>query len=101
MTGYFPEDVRDHLVVQKRSLEPKNQRRWWSGPPFLTEGSHPLFFVPQGVKINKERYIEDILEGALLPWCNSVNGDEVLTFQQDGATSHTARVTQLLSLIHI
>ena len=27
MTGYFPEDVRNHLVVQERSLEPKNQRR--------------------------------------------------------------------------
>jgi len=58
-------------------------------------GKSPLVFVPQGVKINKERYIEDILEGALLPWCNSVYGDEVWTFQQDGATSHTARVTQL------
>ena len=57
-------------------------------------GKTPLVFVPQGVKINKERYIEDILEGALLPWCNSVYGDEVWTFQQDGATSHTARVTQ-------
>ena len=57
-------------------------------------GKTPLVFVPQGIKINKERYIEDILKGALLPWCNSVYGDERWTFQQDGATSHTARITQ-------
>ena len=57
-------------------------------------GKTPLVFVPQGIKINKERYIEDILEGALIPWCNSVYGDEVWTFQQDGATSHTSRLTQ-------
>lgn len=57
-------------------------------------GKSLLVFVPQGVKINKERYIEDILEGALRPWCNSVYGDEAWSFQQDGATSHTAGVTQ-------
>ena len=57
-------------------------------------GKSPLVFVPQGVKINKERYIEDILEGALRPWYNSVYGDEAWSFQQDGATNHTARVTQ-------
>ena len=52
-------------------------------------GKSSLVFVPQGVKINKECCIEDILESALIPWCNSVYS-EIWTFQQDGATSHTA-----------
>ena len=54
----------------------------------------PLVFVHLGVKINKELYIKDILEGALIPWCKSLYGKDNWTLQQDGATSHIARVTQ-------
>ena len=57
-------------------------------------GESPLVFVPQGVKINKELYIKDILEGALMPWCKSLYGDDNWTLQQEGATSHTAHATQ-------
>lgn len=93
----------DRIVARSRETIPGN-----AGKVFRTQkpasvmvwaaiserGKSPLVFVPQGIKINKERYIEDILEGALIPWCNSVYHDEVWTLQQDGATSHTARVTQ-------
>ena len=53
----------------------------------------PLIFVPEGVKINSMSYIEDILVPAAAaakehfksrPW----------TLQQDGASAHTANVTQ-------
>ena len=57
-------------------------------------GKSPLVFVPEGVKINKETYIETILEQTLKPWAKKTYGDKGWTFQQDGATSHTARVTQ-------
>ena len=57
-------------------------------------GKSPLVFVPEGVKINKETYIETILEQTLKPWAKKTYGDKSWTFQQDGATSHTARVTQ-------
>ena len=54
----------------------------------------PLVFVPEGVKINKETYIETILEQTMKPWAKKTYGDKGWTFQQDGATSHTARVTR-------
>ena len=58
-------------------------------------GKSPVVFVPSGVKINKEQYIKNILEGALILWCKSLYGEDNWTLQQDGATSHTARVTQM------
>jgi len=64
----------------------------WAG--ISERGKTPLVFVPQGVKVNKEHYIETILKGALLPWCKSVYSGDSWTFQQDGATSHTAKITQ-------
>ena len=59
------------------------------------KGKSLLVFVPSEVKINKELYIKDILEGALIPWCKSLYGESNWTLQQDGATSHTAPVTQV------
>ena len=40
------------------------------------KGKSSLVFVNSGVKINKELYIKDILEGALIPWCKSLNGED-------------------------
>ena len=58
-----------------------------------SEGSLPLIFIESGVKINKELSIRKILEGALIPWTNSLypNGD--WNFQQNDATSHIAKIT--------
>ena len=42
--------------------------------------------------MNKELYIKNILEGALE--VQSLYGEDNWTLQQDGLTSHTARVTQ-------
>ena len=54
----------------------------------------PLIFVEEKAKINARVYIEKILT----PMLESVNdhfGDDTLwTFQQDGATAHTANITQ-------
>ena len=54
----------------------------------------PLVFVTQGVKINRDVYIRDILELCLKPWAQKQFRGQHWTFQQDGATSHTARETQ-------
>ena len=59
------------------------------------KGKSPLVSVPSGVKINKEMYIKDILEGALIPWCKSLCGEDNWTLQQDRTTSHTAQATQV------
>ena len=74
-----------------RTQKPASVMVWAAVSP---AGKSPLVFVPEGAKINKETYIETILEQALKPWAEKVYGDTPWTFQQDGATSHTARVTQ-------
>ena len=38
--------------------------------------------------------MREILEGALIPWTNSLYPDGDWTFQQDGSTSHTANMIQ-------
>ena len=52
-------------------------------------------FCTLGVKINEKLYIKDILEGTLISWCKSLYGEDNWTLQHDGATSHTAQVTQV------
>ena len=34
------------------------------------QGPSTLLFVPLEVKLNSQRYVEDILESCLLPWAN-------------------------------
>ena len=62
----------------------------------VERGKISTCFFPSRGQDNKECYIENILEGALIPWCNSVYGDKVWTLQQDGAMSHMVQVTQQL-----
>ena len=60
----------------------------------------PLIFVPQGVKIDAKTYIESIL----VPMTSAAKehfGDRPWTFQQDGASSHTAKTTQLWCKQHL
>ena len=59
-----------------------------------SEGRSPLIFIDSDVKINKEVYIREILEGALIPWTNFLYPDGDWIFQQDDATSHTDNMTQ-------
>ena len=74
-----------------RSQKPASLMVWAT---ILSEERSPLIFIDSDIKINKEVYIREILEGALIPWTDSMypNGD--CTFQQDGAMSHTANMTQ-------
>ena len=55
----------------------------------------PLCFVPTGVKLNSERYVLDILEDCLLPWAKQHFKDEPWTLQQNLASSHGSKFTQL------
>ena len=49
----------------------------------------PLIFIEEGVKINQTVY-RRMLEEKVLPWVQEVVGEQGVTLQQDGATSHTA-----------
>ena len=52
------------------------------------------FFVKDGVKVNQHVYL-DMLKNRVLPWINSLPGNQAVTLQQDGATSHTAKMFQV------
>ena len=60
-----------------------------------SKGRPPLIFIPNGVKIIKEVYVNQILEVGLIPWTDELYPGGDWTFQQDGATSHTANLSQL------
>ena len=53
----------------------------------------PLIFIEEGVKINQTVY-RRMLEEKVLPWVQEVVGEQGVTLQQDGATSHTANSVQ-------
>ena len=61
----------------------------------------PLVFVHQGAKINTKCFVDSILK-PMLEYAKDHFGEDTLwTFQQDGATSHTANVTQSWCRDHI
>ena len=53
----------------------------------------PLIFIDEGVKINQTIY-RRMLEEKVIPWVQETVGEEGITLQQDGATSHTAKAVQ-------
>ena len=53
----------------------------------------PLFFIEQGVKVNQNVYLT-ILKDLVIHWAERNLGDSGVTLQQDGATSHTAKLVQ-------
>lgn len=53
----------------------------------------PPVFVPSGVRINTDRYL-DILQKKVKPWIQANYPDGNYVFQQDGAPAHTSKRTQ-------
>lgn len=53
----------------------------------------PPVFIPSGVRINAEAYLE-ILCTKVKPWVEANYPDRNYVFQQDGAPAHTAKKTQ-------
>ena len=58
------------------------------------KGKSPLIFVKPGNKINSEYYVSQILEKGLGSWVKDAFGEDVWTFQQDSAPSHSSTITQ-------
>ena len=54
-------------------------------------GKSSIIFVESGIKINKEVYLKHLKE-TLIPEMKKLGGRNGYVFQQDGATSHTAKV---------
>jgi inhibitor of nuclear factor kappa-B kinase subunit alpha len=64
----------------------------WAG--ICSSGKTPLVFVDPGVKINKNYYLQEILQGVLEPWARTHFGNREWIFQQDSAPAHKAREVQ-------
>jgi inhibitor of nuclear factor kappa-B kinase subunit alpha len=59
-----------------------------------------LKFIDPGCKVNQHYYREAILEQTVLPWAQRTFHNQNWIFQQDGATSHTAKTTQAFCRQH-
>lgn len=64
----------------------------WAG--VTATGKTPLIFVDQGVKVNSQNYLNDILVKEVLPWTQAHFAGRNWTFQQDSAPAHKAKVVQ-------
>ena len=74
-----------------RSQKPKSIMVW-AGVTY--NGKTPLVFIDEGVKVNQELYLTQILQQKLVPWTAEHFGDQKFTFQQDSAPAHKARNVQ-------
>ena len=83
----IPEEVRYVTRIQKPLSV-----MVWAGVSGI--GRTPLVFVPQGAKINSISYRELILEPVVKDISQSMFSGKDFLFQQDGAPSHTSKLTQ-------
>ena len=91
MTEYLALIKKRYLLYQGWLRELRNLLLSWSGLALHLLVGPPLVFIDQGVKINTEKYIEDILEHALEPWATKHFEGRHWVFQQDSAPAHRAK----------
>ena len=82
--------ISSSIRTIKRTQKPASVMVWGA---ITSDGRTPLVFIDQGVKINKEVYVESILENALKPWAGKHFNCAHWVFQQDSAPSHKAKMT--------
>ena len=80
-------NIRDVYRMQK----PSSVMVW--GAVASNGKKSPLFRIPDGVKINRNVYL-DFLKTKVLPWVHKEFAGVPVCFQQDGAPAHTAKVVQ-------
>lgn len=59
----------------------------------MADGKTPLVFVPQGIKVNANNYLE-MFKSKFFPWNHSHFGNKQWIFQQDGVPAHKANIVQ-------
>ena len=64
----------------------------WAGVTLRGQKT-PLIFIEEGVEINQHVYLAMLIEEVLL-WVKKTMENSGVTLQQDGATSHTAKMVQ-------
>ncbi len=64
----------------------------WAG--ITATGKTPLVFIENGVKVNAEVYVNQVLRNVVLPWATDHFGGNGWAFQQDWAPAHKAKMSQ-------
>ena len=94
MIGFARKTETQYLMKIEHCSDGKNQHRLWCGRWLRPIGQKsPLIFVEDGVKINQHVYL-DMLKNKVLPWVDTLPGDESVTLQQNGAAARTAKLVQ-------
>ena len=88
--GKSPKDLPDHLRFVSRRQKPSSVMVWGA---ISKSWKSPLIFVKEGVKVNTDSYVNDILTPALASIKEKFK-NKSFTSQQDGAPSHTSKKTQ-------
>jgi inhibitor of nuclear factor kappa-B kinase subunit alpha len=84
-------------IVKKRQFPEKLMV--WLGASY--HGLTPVHFVEEKAKVNQHYYLHSVLEPLVLPRSQTMFAGENWVFQQDGATSHTARLIQNWCSVHL
>ena len=86
---------KDSVTIEQKTLFRRQKTAFvmvWAGVTSSGQKT-PLVFIEEGVKINQHVYL-NMLKTKVIPWMKSNFGRNGITFQQDGATSHTAKTVQ-------
>ncbi|KIH68444.1 hypothetical protein ANCDUO_01229 [Ancylostoma duodenale] len=79
--------VEERMITRRQ--KPK-QVMIWAGITYTDKA--PLILVHEGVKVQGPQYFA-ILENKVLPWAPWYFGEEIWTYQQDGAPSYNSKET--------
>ena len=85
------EDIPEKFRTVQKTQHPKSIMVWAGISAF---GKNPLVFIPDGMKINADLYMNHILKKYVLPISSTFMKNTQWVFQQDGAPAHTAKITQ-------
>ena len=88
--GKSPKDLPDHLRFISRRQKPSSVMVWGA---ISKSWKSPLIFVKEGVKVNTDSYVNDILTPAPTSMKEKFK-NKSFTFQQDSVPSHTSKKMQ-------
>ena len=89
--GKKSSDIPYDIKTVHRTMKPQSVMVWAA---ISKTWRSPLIFVEEKVKINAKVYIDKILQPMNASAKVHFGDDKLWTFQQDGATAHTANISQ-------